>query len=228
MPTLVMWSLALLPLSVVSATPGAAVLVSRVKVRLPAAEMLPATSVWRTSTCWRPAPAGQRRGAGAPVAAAVERVLDRRPALHARQRQRRIVGDLVAPRGARVVGKRHARRGRVDRIEGEGEGGRGRDVAGDVGLAHLDGVGPLHQLGEGRGAGAPVAAAVDRVLDRRPALHARQRQRRIVGDLVAARGARVVGKRHARRRRRCDIDRDAQGVESALVPLLSVAVAVRE
>ena len=233
---------------------------------------------------------GEGGGAGAPVAAAVERVLDRGPALDAGQRQRRIVGDLVAARGAGVVGQRHARRGRVavsrvkakeagvetlparsvwrtstvldpctswaavgalvlqllppsseystvaplsmpvsvseaslvtwslpeepvslvsatlgaagtTGVEGEGEGGGGRDVAGEVGLPHLDGVGPLHQLGEGRGAGAPVAAAVERVLDRGPALDAGQRQRGIVGDLVAARGAGVVGQRHAGRGR---------------------------
>ena len=72
------------------------------------------------------------------------------------------------------------------------------DVAGDVGLPHIDDVCPLRQLARRRGAGAPVAAAVDPGLHRRPALDAVQRQRRIVGGLVAARGAGVVGKRHAR------------------------------
>ena len=107
-------------------------------------------------------------------------------------------------------------------IEGEGEGGRGRDVAGEVGLAHLDGVGALHQLGEGGGAGAPVAAAVERVLDRGPALDAGERQRSIVGDLVAARGAGVVGKRHPRGRRHAGVEGEGEG-GIVMLPATSVA-----
>ena len=123
---------------------------------------------------------------------------DRRPALDA--------GDMSEPTlvtwslpAAAVLGQRHPRRGagRLSRVKAKC--GAGRDVAGHVGLAHLDGVGTLHQLARGRGAGAPVAAAVDRVFDRGPALQARQRQRRVVGDLVGARGARVVGQRHGGR-----------------------------
>ena len=56
MPTLVMWSLALLPLSLVSATAGAAVLVSRVKEKA-VSLVLPATSVARTMTLLTPATA---------------------------------------------------------------------------------------------------------------------------------------------------------------------------
>ena len=48
-PLLVIWSELELPLSVVSATPGAAgPWVSRVKLKVVAADTLPATSVWRT------------------------------------------------------------------------------------------------------------------------------------------------------------------------------------
>ena len=48
-PVLVMWSVPEPPLSVVSATPGAAgPAVLSVKVKLVALDTLPATSVWRT------------------------------------------------------------------------------------------------------------------------------------------------------------------------------------
>ena len=42
--------------------------------------------------------------------------------------------------------------GAVSGVEGEGKEAGVGDVAGEVGLAHLDGVGPLHQLaGAGEG-----------------------------------------------------------------------------
>src|SRR5207253_2323835 len=57
-PTLVMWSLALEPVSDVSATPGAVgACVSSVKLKLAALEWLPATSVWRTCTALGPSAA---------------------------------------------------------------------------------------------------------------------------------------------------------------------------
>src|SRR6185369_14023531 len=56
-PVLVIWSLALEPVSLVRAMPGAAMVVSRVKVRLPTLLMLPATSVWRTCTLLLPSAA---------------------------------------------------------------------------------------------------------------------------------------------------------------------------
>ncbi|WP_221623577.1 hypothetical protein, partial [Burkholderia stagnalis] len=57
MPTLVTWSDALLPESVVSATPGAAADVSSVKLNDVAADVLPATSIWRTCTLFVPSTA---------------------------------------------------------------------------------------------------------------------------------------------------------------------------
>ena len=187
-------------------------------MRLPAEETLPATSVCLTSTVLDPCTSWASVGALVlQLLPPSMRVLDRGPALDAGERERSIIGDLVAARGAGVVGKRHARRRRDDGVEREGEGGGGRDVAGKIGLPHLDGVGPLRQLGQRRGAGAPVAAAVERVLDRGPGLHARQRQRRIVGDLVAARGAGVVGKRHAGRRRHGLVDHQRLGGLGGLI-----------
>ena len=63
------------------------------------------------------------------------------------------LGDIVAARGARIRPRRQCRRAaaRRRRIEGEGEGGGSRDVAGEIGLPHLDGVGPLRQLGQRSG-----------------------------------------------------------------------------
>ena len=89
----------------------------------------------------------------------------------AAERQQVCIGNAIADHAA--IGRKggYDGRRRLGRVEREGEGGGGRDVAGEVGLPHVDGVGPLHQLARGRGAGAPVAAAVDRVLDRGPALH---------------------------------------------------------
>ncbi|WP_230944872.1 hypothetical protein, partial [Burkholderia stagnalis] len=57
MPTLVTWSDALLPESVVSATPGAAADVSSVKLNDVADDVLPATSIWRTCTLFVPSTA---------------------------------------------------------------------------------------------------------------------------------------------------------------------------
>src|SRR5205823_4946067 len=56
-PLLVMPSAA--PVSWSSATPGAAAPVSRVKEKLVAADTLPATSVWRTSTAFDPSAAAK-------------------------------------------------------------------------------------------------------------------------------------------------------------------------
>src|SRR5215471_15947057 len=57
-PLLVIWSELELPLSVVSDTPGAAgAIVSRVKLKVVAADTLPATSVWRTKTVFGPSTA---------------------------------------------------------------------------------------------------------------------------------------------------------------------------
>ncbi|ODQ36066.1 hypothetical protein BGV65_06030 [Burkholderia ubonensis] len=53
-PTLVTWSEVLLPESVVSATPGAAAEVSSVKLNEVADDVLPAISVCRTWTSFRP------------------------------------------------------------------------------------------------------------------------------------------------------------------------------
>ncbi|WP_409410185.1 hypothetical protein, partial [Burkholderia sp. Bp9142] len=56
-PTLVMWSAALLPESVVNATPGAAAEVSSVKLSEVGSDVLPATSVCRTCTSFTPSTA---------------------------------------------------------------------------------------------------------------------------------------------------------------------------
>ena len=59
-PLLVIWSELELPLSTVSATPGAAgAMVSRVKLKLVALDTLPAKSVWRTRTVFGPSTAAK-------------------------------------------------------------------------------------------------------------------------------------------------------------------------
>ena len=55
-PELVIRSLPEVPLSVASASDGAAADVSSVNVSAPVVETLPATSVWRTSTLFAPSP----------------------------------------------------------------------------------------------------------------------------------------------------------------------------
>ena len=117
---LVMWSLPEDPLSLVSATPGAAgVTVSRVKLKAVRLETLPATSVCRTSTVFDPCTSW------AIVGALVDQVVPPSseystlaPGLDPAQRQRRIVGDVVAARRSAVAGQRHPgcrRGGLIDR-----------------------------------------------------------------------------------------------------------------
>ena len=61
-------SLALMVLSVATALmTGLAAVVSRVKVRLPLLDTLPAASVWRTCTVWRPSVVAPLNWAPLPV-----------------------------------------------------------------------------------------------------------------------------------------------------------------
>ncbi len=78
--------------------PGSAVSSVKVKRGRPPRRCRPRRSA-APQWCWRPAPGcAADRGAGRPGGAAIERVLDLRPGLDAAQRQRRIVGDVVAAR----------------------------------------------------------------------------------------------------------------------------------
>ena len=217
------WSLPEEPVSLVSATLGAAgSTVSRVKARRPGSRRYRPGRSAAPRRCWSPAPAG--RGWGRWCSSCCRRRSSTRPCpgLDADQRQGGNVGDLVGARGARVVGQRHGRRGRVDRIEREGEGGRGRDVAGEVGLAHLDGVRPCTSW-------ASVGALVLQLLPPSseystvaPLSIPVSVSEAIVGDLVAARGAGVVGKRHPRRRRHA-VSRVKEKAVSLVLPATSVA-----
>ena len=74
----------------------------------------------------------------------------------------------------------------ANRIEREAEAGDTGDVAGDIGLANLNGIETLDR----RERIAPSLAAIHRVLDERAHLNAREGQRAVVGDMVARVGAR--------------------------------------
>ena len=166
------------PVSLASATVGAVgATVSSEKVKAVVAETLPATSVCRTSTVLAPCASCAAVGA---VVLQVEppsiRVLDLGPGLDAGQRQGGIVGDLIAARGACVVGQRHAGCGRVGRVERQGlKEARGSALPAMSVCLTVDGVGqPLHQPGRGSGArGTRSCCRRRRALDRRPVLHPR-------------------------------------------------------
>ena len=169
---------------------------------------------------------GQRRGGVAPGAAAIGRgaAQQRRAVKHldgavglrrAGQRQRVVIGDAVADHAAvgreRGDGRGHRRR----RVDGHAQRRRGRaGIAGRIGRRRRQAVGAV---GQRRGGVAPGPAAVGRGaaeqrravkdLDRAVGLRrAGQRQRVVIGDVVADRAAvgRERGDARGRRRRRID------------------------
>ena len=87
--------------------------------------------------------------------------MDERAGLDAGEGQRAVVGDMVGTGAAAVGGQGHARRRRRMGVEGEAQAGDTGDVAGDIGLANLNGVETLDR-GERI---APGRAVVDRILD---------------------------------------------------------------
>ena len=88
--------------------------------------------------------------------------------LDAEEGQRAVVGDKVGVGAATVDGQRHAGRRRRNRVEGEAQAGGAGHVAGDIGLADLNGVDALDR----RERIAPGRAVVDRILDNSAGLDA--------------------------------------------------------
>ena len=79
----------------------------------------------------------------APGRTVVDRILDNGAGLDAGESQRAVVGDMVGIGATTVDGQRHAGRRRCNRIEGEAQAGGAGHVAGDIGLANLNGVDAL-------------------------------------------------------------------------------------
>ena len=114
---------------------------------------------------------------------------------------------MVGVGAAAVGGQRHARRRRCMGVEGEAQARGAGHVAGHIGLANLNGVETLDR-GKRIAPGLPV---INRILDERAGLDAREGQRAVVGDMVGVGAAAVGGQRHARRRRPMGVEGEAEG-----------------